>query len=310
VRGVARNAVLVALAAVLLGGTRATPCARAADERPPVKVPKALAEKLRAVETSLRPEPRDPLPAFRGARAATDFLDVSTTGTAARLTEILVLGEKVRTALGYWLGPAKWPRLTILEEPVVFSGDAERRTWLKGLGLGAQDLEWALARIWNHKDGLLVVASEPAEPPTDPVKTRSVRGVVAAAFANQLIFAVYPKWPPFLREGLRFVVTAAVNATTTIHITKQSDYRKSGRAYQATALRDMSTADVGPVFNPHYLTTLIAARRDDDLRLALGKSYDTLTADDDVKAFFFVRWLLEEVDPQGTEVRAWFQAMS
>jgi hypothetical protein len=92
-------------------------------------------------------------------------------------------------------------------------------------------------------------------------------------------------------------------------VARPSAYELGGPSYVAMPAQLVDGKQGGQLFNPGYLTAQIQRKADEDLRLLLGKQYDTLRLEDDVKAYFFFRWVLEQLDPDRTRLEAWLLAL-
>jgi hypothetical protein len=303
------STLVVACLLAALAGMLAPPVARGADEpRGGVSMPPALRARLDRVAT-VRGSARPALPEFpTSRRRVTDLVDVSSTIAGSDPLALAVVAHQAREALAWWLGDDAALRMRIPERPVVFCTAEERLAWLETLDHSPQDLARERRYGANYGRGLHV-----SEHPTRGLNGPWPRAAMEDAlsiFAQDLLLAACPRAPAFLREGMRYLVCALLSRRTGIAMVRESRYVQGGATYVAMPERWVRDAEgERQVFNPGFLTAMIRQERDEDLRVVFGKQYDTLTSDADVKAYFFVRWLVEVVDPERARFARWFESI-
>src|SRR3989344_2785927 len=87
-----------------------------------------------------------------------------------------------------------------------------------------------------------------------------------------------------------------------------STYFRDGIFIVAPTIERKEEMFTGFVFNPKYCAAMIKAGKDEDLRLLIGKQYDTLTAEDNIKGYFFLKYLIEERDKEHSRLGPWLKS--
>jgi hypothetical protein len=288
--------------------------------RPPVLVPATPPERFAAALKALAPQPAQPLAEFpRSRRVRTAHFDVSTTHEQADLQTFVQTAEKVRVVFRELLGVPE-PTMPI---PTAFVWSREYLAWVDTLRRPEADAQFLRGLDWGYDaKRLAVVRYEPYETkdgqPNLAGRKRNLTlelDGAAKVFAIDAVDAAYPRLPPWLREGVLFLVMSEVNGTTMTHAGVPRTYaagvtppKSKHRTYVEVKVGDASGA--GVLFNPRFVTEEVGAKRDQDVRLLMGLPYGSFHAEDEAKAFWFVRWLVEARDPKRARLCAWLAAIS
>jgi hypothetical protein len=202
--------------------------------------------------------------------------------------------ERARAALAWHLGVAE-EDLSAADTSFVLCNWAQYLEWIDALGMPSREREWVRnLAAFNHPRAYVGHSRDP----------EWARELAASMLTGRLVDGRHPRVPAWLQEGLRFLVLADAVDATRVFTTSRDDYGSRTRDRD-----DSEERLVGNRFNPKYLTARIERKQDEDLRLLVGRKHVNLTADDDVKAYFFVRWLVREGGPLLRELDPWLRTI-
>lgn len=235
--------------------------------------------------------------------ADTENYDITTSFGKDDLDLYVKTAEKTRGVLENVLGIEE-EHLSIRHVKQLICKPLEYRGILEKVGVPKESLDRASKVSTYFREGVFIVA------PTIERKVESldkyIQSIAGGHLSQDSRFSVPGKGlylHPWLLDSVSLFTSSILNNSTLSYATVEKTYGGGSRKFETK--EEMFT---GSLFNPKYCAAMIKAGKDEDLRLLIGKQYDTLTADDNIKGYFFLKYLIEERDKEHSRLGPWLKS--
>jgi len=249
------------------------------------------------------PETFAPIKDIPILHADTEHYDITTSLGKDNLDLFVKTAEKTRGVLENVLGIEE-EHLSIRHVKQLICKPSEYRGILEKVGVSKESLDRASNVSTYFRDGIFIVA------PTIERKVESldkyIQSIAGGHISQDPRFSVPGKGlylHPWLMDSVSLFTSSIINNSTLSYATVEKTYGGGSRKFETK--EEMFT---GFVFNPKYCAAMIKAGKDEDLRLLIGKQYDTLTAEDNIKGYFFLKYLIEERDKEHSRLGPWLKS--